>query len=112
MAVFAESIEKILIKCVTPNNGRKMATIVFTRNLQRHVECPPSHAEGSTVRQVLEAVFAGNPRARGYILDDQGRLRKHVVVFIDGRMIADRTELSDPVQSSSEVYVMQALSGG
>jgi sulfur carrier protein ThiS len=89
-----------------------MATIVFTRNLQRHVECPPSTAEGATVRQVLESVFAANPRARGYILDDQGSLRKHVVVFIDGQMISDRVELSDAVKSTSEVYVMQALSGG
>jgi hypothetical protein len=89
-----------------------MPRVTFTANLQRHVECPPATAAGATVREVLEAVFAGNPRARGYVLDDQGALRHHVVVFVDGTSVRDRRALSDPVQVASEVYVMQALSGG
>jgi hypothetical protein len=86
--------------------------VVFTRNLQRHVACPTVHADGSTVREVLDAVFAANPQARGYVLDDQGALRKHMVVFIDGRQLQDRVALTDPVQPASELYIMQALSGG
>ncbi len=89
-----------------------MATVVFTPNLRRHVACPTTTADGETVRQVLENVFLQNPPGRGYVLDDQGSLRQHVVIFIDGVMISDRTGLSDSVQPSSEVYVMQALSGG
>ena len=89
-----------------------MAHVTFTRNIQRHVSCPPVDAAGRTVREVLEAVFAENPRARGYVLDDQGALRKHMMVFVDGRQIEDRTELSDPVADGAEVSVMQALSGG
>lgn len=64
------------------------------------------------MREVLDAVFASNPRARGYVLDDQGALRKHMVVFVDGETIRDRTTLSDPVAPDADVYVMQALSGG
>ena len=86
--------------------------VIFTRNLQRHVVCPPTAASGRTVGEVLEAVFSANPRARGYVLDDQGMLRKHMVVFVDGRMIEDRQKLSDPVGPAGEIYVMQALSGG
>jgi hypothetical protein len=67
---------------------------------------------GDTVRDVLNAVFAGNPLARGYVLDEQGELRKHMAIFLDGRMIHDRAGLSDPVQRDSRLYVMQALSGG
>ncbi len=89
-----------------------MARVVFTQNLQRHVPCPPASAEGRTVREVLEAVFAANPAARGYVLDDQGELRTHMVVFVDGRQVADRAGLSDAVGPDAEVYVMQALSGG
>lgn len=89
-----------------------MATVVFTPNLRRHVECPTEQVEGSTVRAVLDAVFATNPRLRGYVLDDQGCLRYHMVVFIDGNQIEDRNGLSDAVGLTSEVYVMQALSGG
>ncbi|MGN6110076.1 MAG: MoaD/ThiS family protein [Kofleriaceae bacterium] len=89
-----------------------MATVAFTPNLARHVECPPQTVEGATVRVVLDAVFAANPRLRGYVLDDQGGLRRHMMVFVDGQQIDDRERLSDPVGAASEIYVMQALSGG
>ena len=64
------------------------------------------------MRAVLDAVFAQNPQARRYVLDDQGALRKHMTIFVDGKTIADRTALSDRVGETSEVFVFQALSGG
>ena len=89
-----------------------MPRISFTANLRRHLECPTEQVPGGTVREALEAVFAGNPRLRGYVLDDQGAVRFHVVVFLDGRPVADRARLSDPVEPASEIHVLQALSGG
>jgi molybdopterin converting factor small subunit len=89
-----------------------MARVVFTANLQRHLSAEPQEVSGATVRAVLDAVFEGNPRLRGYILDDQGRLRQHVVVFVDGQTITDRSGLSEAVRADSELHVMQALSGG
>jgi sulfur-carrier protein len=89
-----------------------MPRVVFTRHLQQHVNAPPAQVAGQTVRQVLDEVFTGNPQARSYILDEQGNLRKHVAVFVDGQIINDRMGLSDPVGEESEVYVLQALSGG
>lgn len=89
-----------------------MAKVQFTPHLQRFVGCPAVDVSGNNVRTVLEAVFAQNPRLRGYILDDQSRLRRHVVVFVNGEPVHDREQLSDAVEESSEVFVMQALSGG
>ncbi len=89
-----------------------MARVVFTENLQRHVACPPTEARGNTVREALEHVFDGNTRLRGYVVDERGALRKHMVVFVDGTIITDREKLSDPIGAGSEIYVMQALSGG
>ncbi len=89
-----------------------MPTITFTPNLQRHVSCPPAAVAGETVGQALEAVFRENPRARTYVLDEQGAVRPHMVVFVDGRQVQDRRTLSDPVGSDAEIYVAQALSGG
>jgi molybdopterin synthase sulfur carrier subunit len=89
-----------------------MPRVVFTQNIQRHVACPPSEVAGSTVRAALDAVFAANDRARSYVLDEHGAVRKHIIVFVNGEMIRDREGLSDPVPSDAEVYVMQALSGG
>jgi len=89
-----------------------MPQVVFTANLQRYVDCPSKQAHGTTVRETLEAVFREVPRLRDYILDDQSILRHHVIVFLDGELVRDRIGLSDPVKETSEIYVMQALSGG
>jgi molybdopterin synthase sulfur carrier subunit len=89
-----------------------MPTVTFTPNLQRHVDCPQVEVAGETVRQVLDAVFRGNPRARAYVLDEQGAVRQHMVIFVDGKQVRDRRALGDPVARNAEVYVAQALSGG
>jgi sulfur-carrier protein len=89
-----------------------MARVVFTQNIQRHVACPETEAGGGSVREVLDNVFAANPQARSYVLDDQAALRRHMMVFVDGRAVRDRARLSDPVAAGSTVYVFQALSGG
>ncbi len=89
-----------------------MPRVVFTPNIQRHVECPAMTVGGRTVREVLDNVFAANPRARSYVLDDQAGLRRHMTVFLDGELISDRIGLSDPVGETSTVYVFQSLSGG
>jgi sulfur-carrier protein len=57
-------------------------------------------------------VFAENPRARGYVLDDQAGLRRHITIFVDGKMIRDRARLADAVSETSTIHVFQALSGG
>jgi molybdopterin synthase sulfur carrier subunit len=89
-----------------------MAKVVFTPNIQRHVACPQTDAAGKTVREVLANVFSENPQARGYVLDDQSGLRKHITIFVDGMMIRDRERLADAVNDTSTIYVFQALSGG
>lgn len=89
-----------------------MATVRFTESIQRHVQCPTREIAGATLRDVLESYFAENERARGYVLDDQGRLRKHMAIFIDGRQIRDRQGLTDPIADEATVDLVQALSGG
>lgn len=89
-----------------------MPRVTFTANLQRHLSAPSLEVGGAVVREVLEAVFAEQPLLRSYILDDQGRLRRHVNVFVNSVMVADRAGLSDAVSPTDEVYVFQALSGG
>ena len=65
-----------------------------------------------SVAEALQAAFDAQPLLRGYVLDDQGAVRRHVVVFVDGVAVVDRERLSDAVQPGSEIFVMQALSGG
>ena len=89
-----------------------MPRVNFTPNLQRHVECLPKSVDATTVREAVMAALEGNERAVGYILDDQGALRQHMVIFINGEQVIDRQRLGDEVPADAEIYVMQALSGG
>ena len=89
-----------------------MPTVEFTRNLSRQTKADTCRVSGSTVAEVLEAMFATTPALRGYVLDEQGEVRTHVVIFLDGNAIKDRKHLTDTVREDSEIFVMQALSGG
>ena len=89
-----------------------MASVFFTVNLKRHVDCPQTEADGATVREALDNVFRRNERLRGYVLDDQSALRRHMAIVVDGKPLRDRASLSDPISPSSAIYVLQALSGG
>ena len=89
-----------------------MAKVFFTANLRRHVECSSMDAAGATVAEVLAQVFAIHDRLGHYVLDDQRALRKHMTILVDGQRIRDLDKLTDSVNPTSEVWVMQALSGG
>lgn len=89
-----------------------MPQLSFTRNIQRHIACPTLDVDAVTVREALELFFSANPLARGYILDDQGGLRRHMAIYVDGALIRDRAGQTDPVRSNSHIAVFQALSGG
>lgn len=85
-----------------------MPRVIFAPHLQRHVPCPDQDVPGATVGAALDAAFAAAPRLRGYVLDEQGRVRKHVAVFVGGARV-DRDHALAP---TDEVFVFQALSGG
>ena len=89
-----------------------MPSIAYTPHLRKHLDCADGSFTGATVREVLESAFLEIPRLRGYLLDDRGRLRQHVAIFVGGRMIQDRVTQQDPVAPETEIFVFQALSGG
>ncbi|MEO8460560.1 MAG: MoaD/ThiS family protein [Dokdonella sp.] len=67
--------------------------------------------DGATVGEVFERLLAEHPNLRGYVVDDHGSIRQHVAVFVDGVAVRDKA-LAAPVRAQSEIYIMQALSGG
>jgi sulfur carrier protein ThiS len=67
---------------------------------------------GQTLREALESLFAREPQLRGYVLDELGAVRHHVALFLDGAPVYDRKELQSPLTPQSELYILQALSGG
>lgn len=89
-----------------------MPRVVIAPAIQRHVTCPACEVDAPTVGEALASVFALHPMLRGYLLDDQGSLRRHIAVFIDGVALRDRRRLDEAVPIDGEIYVAQALSGG
>ena len=89
-----------------------MARLIFTQQLARFTAVPQVETGAADVRAGLESAFALNPLLRGYVLDEQGHLRENVAIFVDGRRCADRVRLADPLAPDSQVYILQALSGG
>lgn len=76
------------------------------------MDLPEVATDARQLRAGLEAAFAVCPRLRGYVLDERGRLRANVVIFIDGVRARERALLDDALRPDSEVYILQALSGG
>jgi sulfur-carrier protein len=89
-----------------------MPTVCFTSALQRFLPAPSTEVDGATVGAALAVVFASRPALRGYVLDDQGALRRHVAVYVNGQVVQDRIRLTDRIGPRDEIYVFQALSGG
>ena len=90
-----------------------MPTVKFTYALNRFFKgLKDTRTEGNTLKEVLKHIDSQYPGIRNYILDEQGSLRRHVNIFIDGTLINDRTSLSDKFSEKSEIYIIQALSGG
>jgi hypothetical protein len=95
-------------------------TVVLASSLARWLTASPTPGAGevtlavpgATVRAALDAVFAEYPNLRGYVTDERGALRHHVVAFADGVAVRDKTTLAEPVGPDAEIYLFQALSGG
>lgn len=95
-----------------------MAKVVLASQLARWI---PSAADGeatvpdiagATVGEVLDGLFARHPGLRGYVVDEQGVIRHHVAVFVDGSALPRKDRLDHPLDPQSELHVLQALSGG
>jgi hypothetical protein len=97
-----------------------MPTVVVATSLARWLTPTPTAGAGAktvavsggTLRAVLDSLFADCPTLRGYVLDEHGTMRHHVVAFVDGVAVRDKRLLDDPVPPDGEVYLFQALSGG
>ena len=85
-----------------------MVRIVFTPQLRRFLDVPDVQARPGPLRAVLQQAFSRQPRLAGYVLDDQGHLRANVVVFIDGRRVADRVEITAGLDANATVAVRGA----
>ena len=90
-----------------------MPTVKFTSNLKRFFpELSEIRSEELSISGILDNIETRFPGFKDYIVDEHGSLRKHVNIFIGNDLIKDRVHLSDRINETDELYIMQALSGG
>ena len=66
-------------------------------------------AEGTTVGALIDDLDRRYPGLAFRIVDEQGRLRQHMTVWLGEERCRD---LTAPLAGFDEVVIMQALSGG
>ena len=64
--------------------------------------------EGATLGEVIVSLERSYPRLAGWVLDEQGAVRPHVTLFVNG----DRVPLDTAILSEDRVHVLPAISGG
>lgn len=89
-----------------------VVSVKFAAHLQRHIRCADQLVEAGSLAQVLNRAFYAAPELKHFVLDDQGHIRKHVAVFINGAVHRPRTDLSVVLIAGDQINVIQALSGG
>jgi sulfur carrier protein ThiS len=89
-----------------------MVYVEFAPALQRHVPCPARNVAPGSLGNVLHAALAAAPGLAHYVLDDQGHIRRHVAVFVNGTLHRRRDDLGLQVASGARIHVIQALTGG
>jgi molybdopterin converting factor small subunit len=76
----------------------------------------PGHVDvettGSTLRDVLEGLFATYPGIQDRVLTERGEIRPHVNVFVGKRDARTTGGLATPLVNGVEISIIPAISGG
>lgn len=90
-----------------------MLTVHFTPHLRRFFPLPEAvEVAAATLPEMVARLEDRWPGLAFYLVDDQGALRQHVAIWVDGRRLVERARFADPLPEGAVVHVMQALSGG
>jgi len=90
-----------------------MVTVEFTSLLQRFFpNLKTEQVQANSVAQLIAELNIKYPGLSSYLIEENGGLRKHVNIFVNGNMIKDREQLLDTLLHHDKVNIIQALSGG
>ena len=68
--------------------------------------------EASTVAGVIDGLDQQFPGIKARLLDDQGSIRRFVLVYVNGEDIRFGKEQQTPVKEGDEVSILPAIAGG
>jgi hypothetical protein len=86
-----------------------MPKVVLTGSIRQHAGgCGAVDVPGATARSAIAALEEVRPSLRGWVVDEQGALRRHVKLFHRGAEVS----LDAPLGPDDELHVVAAISGG
>ncbi|MGE0633873.1 MAG: MoaD/ThiS family protein [Pseudobdellovibrionaceae bacterium] len=88
-----------------------MVKVQLTANLQKYYPQAQFEMDANSVLDLLSKMDLVQKQFSTYILEDDKSVRKHVNIFIDGKLLP-KTETKTALKNGSTVHIMQALSGG
>jgi molybdopterin converting factor small subunit len=71
-------------------------------------DCSEHSVGGATVADLLRTLESEHPALEGWILDERGRVRRHINVFVNGERAGEDGAVGD----EDRVDVLPAISGG
>lgn len=83
--------------------------VLIPSALRSYTEAAEAQASGATLDAALcdlERQYAG---IRFRMIDEQGRIRRHIRIFVNGAQVHD---LGRALAPQDEIVIVQALSGG
>ena len=86
-----------------------MATVRLRGQLKQLAGDQAEHEHsGATVAEVLRGLEDAHPAVRGWVVDERGRIRPHINVFVNG----ERGREGSGVGPDDRLEVIPAISGG
>lgn len=83
--------------------------VLIPSALRSYTQAGQADATGATLGALIDDLDRQYPGIRFRMVDEQGRIRRHIRVFVSGRQSFD---LAQPLTDADEVIIAQALSGG
>lgn len=83
--------------------------VLIPSALRSYTESAYAEAEGATLAEVVAALNLQYPGIAFRMIDEQGRIRRHIRFFVDGQQVRDLAQAAD---ADGELVIVQALSGG
>lgn len=68
--------------------------------------------EAASVSEALGLLWKAAPAVHDRVMNEQGQVRPHVNIFVDGDNIRQMSGLSTPVSDGAEIIILPAVSGG
>jgi sulfur-carrier protein len=86
-----------------------MPRVILTGSIRQHAGgLGVVETGGATVHEVLKALEDAHPALKGWIVDEQGALRRHVKLFRGGIAVS----LDAPIGPDDDLHIVAAISGG